>query len=387
MGRHLKGSYPEAHRSIVLAAGGKDIPLVYVSDRSAIYIFSQNPDSAWLSGIIKNGFAQIRNGNAQTYYDAMVVTGEETENGLREMFAAKFGRESAKKWFSNQPVFVRLTPSKHSSGQEVTYGEWLKQSFDLVSRVYDRGVHGNPFGTYLRERTVSYMKTAFPPGSLLLEIGCGSGIETMKMLESGYRIHAVDVSPEMIAILRGKAQQSGLSMELSSEVLRASSMGKLSSGQKRYDGAFSNFGALNCEEDLEPVFEALQTLVKPGGRLVFGLYNPISLVDKLCSLMEADMAGMFARLKSPAPHEDSSLPVDAWFHSPWTVNRIARKYGFRELAYEGLGASFPTLGHTGIVSRLARHTGFLMTLDRLVGGIWPVKAISDVQVLILERNS
>jgi hypothetical protein len=69
------------------------------------------------------------------------------------------------------------------------------------------------------------------------------------------------------------------------------------------------------------------------------------------------------------------------------VNRIARKYGFRELAYEGLGASFPTLGHTGIVSRLARHTGFLMTLDRLVGGIWPVKAISDVQVLILERNS
>ena len=387
MGRRLRRSYPEAHRSIILSSGGKDIPLVYVSDKSATYIFSQNPDSSWLSGIIRAGGAQIRNENGQAYYDAMIVAGEESERNLREMFTAKFGRELAGKWLSNQPVFVRLVPSSHPCGQEVTYGEWLRESFDLVSRVYDRGVQRNPFGIYLRERTVGYMKTVFPPGSRLLEIGCGSGIETMMMLESGYCIHAVDVSPEMIAILREKAHQSGLSTGLSSEVLRASSIGKLSSGQKRFDGAFSNFGALNCEEDLEPVFKALHALVRPGGKLVLGFYNPISLVDKLCSLMEADLAGVFVRLRSPAPREDSSLPVDAWFHSLWTVNRLARRYGFKEVSYMGLGASFPALGHNGIVSRMASHTGILKTLDRLLGSIWPNKTISDVQILLLERNS
>ncbi len=373
--------------SLMVASGRKRIPLAFVSDREKTYIFSERPDTSWLNGLLKYGNAQVWNGNAWTSYEAILVRDQEKKRWLQEKFAGKYGNEKVERWLGGHPVFIELEPLLPGPRQNKPYADWLRESFDLISHGYDEGVQANPFGLYLRQRTVDYMKRVFPPGSWLLEIGCGSGIETMKMLNEGYRIHAIDASPEMIRILESKAHSTGRSSLLSTQAMKASSLGTMSpvENKAQFDGAFSNFGALDCEDDPEPIMGYLEKMIRPGGKLFLGIYNPLSLVDKICSLLELDFPAMLSRLKYPALHEISSLPVDAWFHSHWKIVMAAQRHGFRKKAYFGLGVLFPTIGHNGIVSRLSRHTSSLISADRILGGLWPIKALSDIQIILLEK--
>jgi hypothetical protein len=48
------------------------------------------------------------------------------------------------------------------------------------------------------------------------------------------------------------------------------------SGLPRFDGAFSNFAALNCVADLALVAEGLGRLVRPGGELCLVLFGTLS---------------------------------------------------------------------------------------------------------------
>ncbi|MBO0748933.1 MAG: class I SAM-dependent methyltransferase [Porphyrobacter sp.] len=108
---------------------------------------------------------------------------------------------------------------------------------------------------------------AFPAGASLLEIGGGTGTDAAWMIERRREVFLTDAAPAMVAEAARKIGARRC------EALPAERLGELANRGLSFDGAYSNFAALNCVSDLAPVARALADLVRPGGKLVLVLFG------------------------------------------------------------------------------------------------------------------
>lgn len=142
-------------------------------------------------------------------------------------------------------------------------------AFDLVAPEYDAayGPTGNAVMGWLRQESLALLMETFPRGSQLLEIGCGTGEEALRLAREGRSILATDVSPKMASQAHTKAAAEGLGDRVSALVLPAGKIGALHP-KAPFDGAYASFGALNCEPDLKSVASELARLLRPEGYFV-----------------------------------------------------------------------------------------------------------------------
>ncbi|MBI4786850.1 MAG: methyltransferase domain-containing protein [Chloroflexi bacterium] len=150
------------------------------------------------------------------------------------------------------------------------------RAFDSVAGDYDGPLGNNALIQKMRAQVMDTIERAFPRGARLLDLGCGTGIDAAYLAARGYAITALDSSPAMVSRTKERLQRGNLAA-------RAIHLGIHELAQldaREYDGAYSNFGALNCVPDLRAVSSALASKLKPGGLLVasvIGRYCPWEL--------------------------------------------------------------------------------------------------------------
>lgn len=147
--------------------------------------------------------------------------------------------------------------------------------FDEGAAGYDDGFTRTAIGTRMRAAVWRRLDAAFAEGSRVLEIGCGTGEDAVHLAARGVRVLATDPAAAMVREARSKADRSLVGERVATRVLDAARLDEL--GEESFDGAFSNFGALNCVADLAPVSASLARLVRPGGRVLLcllGRYVP-----------------------------------------------------------------------------------------------------------------
>lgn len=138
-------------------------------------------------------------------------------------------------------------------------------AFDQLAPTYDAAWTNSTRGRAQRDMVWREIHGLFRPGDRVLDLGCGTGEDALHLDGQGIRVHAIDASPEMVR----KAQARGVT----AQVLRIEDLVQL---EGSYDGAISNFGALNCVSDLRAVGAGLARLIRPGGWLA------ICLMPRLC---------------------------------------------------------------------------------------------------------
>jgi len=143
------------------------------------------------------------------------------------------------------------------------------QAFDTVAADYDTayGPEGNAVMAWLRRESLALLQDTFPPGSRLLEIGCGTGEEALHLARAGRTVLATDVSPAMAARTYAKARAAGLAGRVTALALPAGRLDALLP-REPFDGAYASFGGLNCEPDLAGLARALARLLKPDAAFV-----------------------------------------------------------------------------------------------------------------------
>jgi SAM-dependent methyltransferase len=99
------------------------------------------------------------------------------------------------------------------------------------------------------------------PGELILDLGCGDGALTSKIMESGARVIGLDASEAMVEAARGRG--------VDAFVADAQALGLDENATRfgEFDAAFSN-AALHWMLDPDAVASGVFTVLKPGGRFV-----------------------------------------------------------------------------------------------------------------------
>jgi SAM-dependent methyltransferase len=114
------------------------------------------------------------------------------------------------------------------------------------------------------------LRTGGHPSGLVTDLGCGSGILARRLLDAGYAVHGVDLSPEMVALARATAPSGQFSVGSVHDVVFDPSVAVTAIGEVLQYATDARTGLDTLRSLATRVFAALV----PGGVFAFDLSLP-----------------------------------------------------------------------------------------------------------------
>lgn len=378
---------PIEHLRLVTTLG--TVQLGFVATGESVFLVARERSAQWPVAAMRRGSVEVwLPGGPRLGRIRLLVTPAERALVLN-LFREKYGERAFERWYEHPARVLRvdLLPAGEGGGEAGAYDDWLESEFDNVADDYDRHITGNRMNMLLRNRSLAQLRPAFAGASRLLEVGCGSGMETLPLLRDGHEIVVVDVSQRMLDVVAEKARREGAKERLTTRKLRAAELGRLVGefGEGSFGGAYSTYGALNCEPDLTGVPSAFSELITPGGKLVLGIYNRWCLVELLGYLLTLQPRRAFGRRPNPVPVGASRFCIDVYAYSVSDiVGLFAPKFSL--LRQEGVPVVLPPSDLTSYVEKFSTHFDLLSRLDAQLGRRWPLRALGDHFLLTLARR-
>lgn len=258
-------------------------------------------------------------------------------------------------------------------------------AFDAFAQTYDATFSDTLLGRLLRQRVWRALQAAFPPGSHVLEIACGTGRDAAWLAQQGVRITATDGSQQMIEAARATASQAGVAHNVETRIQTLQELAQATwPDPPPFDGAFSNFGGLNTVADLRPLARSLAQAVRSGGRLVLAPMGPFCPWEILWHLAHRQPVVAWRRFKPPASAVIGSQTIPIWYPG---LRRLKRQFApwFRLESTRSLGLFLPPsyLGHL-----VERHPHIASQLNWLEQRLAPLtRSWGDHYLSVLVRTS
>ena len=265
--------------------------------------------------------------------------------------------------------------------------------FDRMAADYDATWTAAAVGSAQRDQVWRVLDAMFARGSRVLDVGCGTGEDARHLMGRGVAVQAIDASPAMVAI----AQAHGVTAEVrcaeelgdvASETERASLAyppGKTDAGRMAcptggpeavFDGALSNFGALNCVADLAAAARGLARVVRPGGPVA------ICLIGRCCLWEIAYYSVRLQFRKALRRRHASEFRGMAVYYPSVAEVSSAFAEGFELRRWKGVGLFVPP-SYVKLPATLVRALG---ACDRVFAGLPGLRAMADHRLFVLVKQ-
>jgi ubiquinone/menaquinone biosynthesis C-methylase UbiE len=241
--------------------------------------------------------------------------------------------------------------------------------FDRIAAGYDAAWTGTAIGRAQRAQVWEYLDPLFAAGDSVLDIGCGTGEDAAHLAELEVKVHATDPSGEMIRFAAARG-------EFTTEVATAE---EITATTAAFDGALSNFGALNCVQDLNAVAAGLAVQIRPGGFVLLCVIGRFCLWETLYFTARMQFRKALRRVLHRSVM--SSLGVRVYYRS---VRQLLQAFAphFECRLWHGVGLLVPP-SYISLPDAMVQRLG---RADRLIAGLPLLRACADHRLVILVRK-
>jgi SAM-dependent methyltransferase len=236
-----------------------------------------------------------------------------------------------------------------------------RAAFDEVADRYDAEFTTTRLGRLLRQRVWSYLEPQFAPGMRVLELGCGTGEDALRLARRGVSVVATDVSTAMLRATAAKIAEAGLTSRV--QTARLDARAPVLTTETQFDGAYANFGVLNCVPNRRELGQWLGARMRRGGRLVMIVMGPFCAWESLFFLARGDLGRATRRARRGGLATVGSARLPVWYPSPGSLAAdFSPWFGLTRPA-TGIGSLLPPSYLAGLVARVPRLFKTLASLE------------------------
>ncbi|MEK5039029.1 class I SAM-dependent DNA methyltransferase [Sporosarcina sp. FSL K6-3457] len=143
----------------------------------------------------------------------------------------------------------------------------MTQSYTEFAAVYDELMTDIPYDAYVDLLDEAAGGIA---GKRVLDIGCGTGLLSVKLAKIGAKVTGIDLSAEMLAVAEGRAKALSLPVQFIEQPMQQLA------GFTGFDLAVIAIDSLNYladQEDVQATFQQIYASLAVGGALVFDVHS------------------------------------------------------------------------------------------------------------------
>jgi len=215
-------------------------------------------------------------------------------------------------------------------------------AFDRLAPAYDSLVSRD---TFCRQRAQTHAALArwIKSGHRVLEIGCGTGLDTVFLAGIGARVVACDPSEEMVSRARRRVETAGVGDRVGLLPCGLQDLPKfldVLDHAEGFDAVVSNFGALNCVPCLDALGMLGRRHLRARGTVAIGLIGRSCLWETIYFSLRGDRVRAARRRAATVSVPVAGIEVPTFYHRQRDVAR-ALGAGFSHRATIGLGVFVP----------------------------------------------
>ncbi|HZY81731.1 MAG TPA: class I SAM-dependent methyltransferase [Cyclobacteriaceae bacterium] len=243
----------------------------------------------------------------------------------------------------------------------------VNRAFSAQAPHYDSDDKANLVIRDLRKQVYSHVALYMKPQCNILELNAGTGIDASYFVSQGHSVLATDLSDGMVNELHKK--------ESGKLRVRQLSFNDLSQIEERFDYVFSNFGGLNCENDLKKITKHLPNVLSDGGYVTWVIMPPVCIWELLSILKGNKNALRRLNKEGVMAHIDGEY-FRTWYHS---LSSIKAAFGdrFELIRNEGLAAISPPPHRRDFPRKHPGFYSFLRRADEFLKGTFPFDRCAD----------
>ncbi len=375
----------------------------FVNSQGVFFVISGREKSDWAINALATKEAVVRLGDF-----AQVVSCERHLN--REevigLFRKKYGKRVVSEWYASSQLCLRLVPSgpltlrgriRGENDSALDFGSWKKrgknyyaavsEAFDSASDEYDFTIRQNFINVWIRNKSVNELLSISKPEDILLEIGCGTGVEAIQISKYVQGIVATDISGKMLSILNQKITARKLEGRIKPVQIAASEIASakefLPNGEARL--AYSFNGALNCELKIAEFPGELSKVMEPGGLFLCSIRNTFCLSEAITHAAVLQLDRMAPRKRQPVMVSVGGIDIPSYYYSPSHFEEIFGPF-FNLRKMIALPGLMPPAYLSNIYVRIRKGLFFLESAERALANHYPVNRVGDQTLMVFERK-
>jgi SAM-dependent methyltransferase len=261
-----------------------------------------------------------------------------------------------------------------------------QRAFDGVAAGYHRSNTGNRVLCAMRARVHQTIATQVRAGSRLLDLGCGPGTDAVNLGRQGYRVTAIDWSLAMVDEARRRVNDADAGDCVEVQHVGIHELDRLEPAAARFDAIYSNFGPLNCVEDIAGAARQIADRLTPGGLLIASVIGRVCPWEIALYAARGDLARAFIRFRRGVV----AVPLEGrtvWtrYFDPRELTAIFSTAGMQRVSIRALGLFVPPPYLHSFADRHPRLIGALQRIEDRCGELPLLRECGDHFLLVMRK--